>query len=210
MACAVGDRPIRAGRNYLRTAGWAGVDDKRGGIGFKLPLGVRTFTCTAPGMAMSAAETWNVNCDALTNDVGPSPNPGLPGLLQTTSAPELKLLPFTVRVNAGPSAVALVGDMEETTGGEAAGGGLDDDTPLPPQPGNPTRRPSTMKQSRHRELICPSFCSSRKQDCLPQGHSIFSSARALKTITPVCTTGLMCLRQPEKKERHSKHPRPWV
>lgn len=107
---------------------------------------------------MSAAEIVLVTCDALTNDVEPLPNPGLPGLLQITSAPEMKLLPFTVSAKPGSPAVTLEGDSEEIEGvGPVDIGPPNDDPPLPPQADNPTRSPSTIKQSRRRELICPSF-----------------------------------------------------
>ena len=112
-----------------------------------------TVTCTVPGMAMSAAEIGLVTCDALTNDVEPMPNPGLPGLLQITSAPEMKLLPFTVSVKPGSPAVTLEGDSEEIEGvGPMGIGPPKDDPPPPPQADSPTRSPSTVKQCRRRDL----------------------------------------------------------
>ena len=58
-------------------------------------MGSRTVTCTVPGIAILAAETWSVTCEALTNVAGPPTNPGSPGFVHPTFAPEMKLTPFT-------------------------------------------------------------------------------------------------------------------
>src|SRR6185312_8002687 len=113
---------------------------------------------TVPGMAMSAAEIGLVTCDVLTNAVVAVPEAGLSGLDQTTVVPEMKLLPFTVSVKPGSPAVTLEIDSEEIEGvGPMDIGPPNDAPPPPPQAGNPTRSPSTSKQSRLRELICPSL-----------------------------------------------------
>jgi hypothetical protein len=69
-------------------------------------LGLRTVICKTPGWAMSDAKMVAVSCNALTKVVAR----GLP--LTSTSMPTAKLLPVTVRANAGPPAVTEEGLME--------------------------------------------------------------------------------------------------
>jgi hypothetical protein len=87
------------------------------------PLGSRAVTCTVPGIAILAAETWSVTCEALTNVAGPPTNPGSPGFVHPTFAPEMKLLPFTVSVKPAPPAVVFAGEIEEIAGAELIVGG---------------------------------------------------------------------------------------
>ena len=63
---------------------------------------------------MSLAVTAAVTCEALTNVVLRDEP------FHCTVAPDTKPLPFTVRVNAGPPAVALFGNSDDSVG--AAGG----------------------------------------------------------------------------------------
>ena len=63
-----------------------------------------------PGVAMSAAGTVAVSCEADTNVVASA----VP--FQFTVAPETKLVPFTVKVKPGPPAVAQVGLSELIVG----------------------------------------------------------------------------------------------
>src|SRR5260370_40037209 len=80
------------------------------------PSGLKTRICTEPGIAIAPAGIWSVTIDEFTNVTSPPlKNPGFPGFLQTRSAPERKWLPFTVRVNAAPPAVALMREIEEIT-----------------------------------------------------------------------------------------------
>lgn len=73
----------------------------------ELPLsGLTTLTVTAPAEATSPAEMAAVSCELLTKVVVR----GLP--FHCTVAPETKLLPFTVNVNAGAPAPALLGERE--------------------------------------------------------------------------------------------------
>src|SRR5260370_14356993 len=69
------------------------------------------------GNGLPPAGTWSSTREKFRIEISPPlKNPGFPGFLQTRSAPERKWLPFTVRVNAAPPAVALMGEMEEITG----------------------------------------------------------------------------------------------
>ena len=75
------------------------------------PAGFVTVTFTVPAVAISAvgivATIW-----VLVTDEGV-----MAGLVpKFTVAPLTKLVPFTVNVKAGPPAVALDGDIEETVG----------------------------------------------------------------------------------------------
>ena len=72
--------------------------------------GLNTVTWPVPAVAMSAAVIAACNCVALTNVVvrlAP---------FQFSIDPEMKPVPFTVRVNAAPPAVALAGDSELIVG----------------------------------------------------------------------------------------------
>lgn len=101
---------------------------------------------------MSAAEIGLVTCDVLTNAVVAVPEAGLSGLDQTTVVPEMKLLPFTVRVKPGSPAVTLEIESEEIDGVGPMDIGPPNDAP-PPQADHPTGSPSAIKHSRPRELI---------------------------------------------------------
>ncbi len=72
--------------------------------------GLATVTAWEPADAMSAAVMLAVNCVALTNDVVRAEPP------HSTATPETKLLPFTVRVNPAPPAIAVAGPSEEIVG----------------------------------------------------------------------------------------------
>src|SRR2546425_10206070 len=72
--------------------------------------GFVTLTKAEPAVAMSAAAMLAVSRVALTNVVGR----GLP--VHCTSAPDTKLLPSAVRVNAGPPAVGLPGGVARSDG----------------------------------------------------------------------------------------------
>src|SRR4030095_15012844 len=74
------------------------------------PPGFATVTCAVPAVAMSLAGIAAVSCVALTNVVVRA----VP--FHCTTEPETKLLPFTVSVNAGPPAVALLGESEVNEG----------------------------------------------------------------------------------------------
>jgi hypothetical protein len=76
---------------------------------------------------MSAAGTEAVSCVALTKVVVRLPP------FQLTTELDTKLEPFTVRVKAGPPAVALVGEIV-LIAGVGFGGGLDDPPPQPALP----------------------------------------------------------------------------
>src|SRR6266850_1973300 len=65
--------------------------------------GLNTVTCAVPGLAMSVSGIEALTCEDETNAVGRST------LFHRTIDPGMKLLPFTVSVNAGPPAVADVG-----------------------------------------------------------------------------------------------------
>src|SRR5437016_9116272 len=73
--------------------------------------GLRTLTAAEPAVAMSAAGMLAVTRVALTNVVVRT------APFQRTVAPETKLFPSAVRVNAGPPAVALFGVSVERVGG---------------------------------------------------------------------------------------------
>jgi hypothetical protein len=73
-------------------------------------VGVNTVTDAVPAVAISAAVIAAVNCVALTNVVVRV----LPFHCATDVL--MKLLPFSVSVNAGPAAVAELGDSEASTG----------------------------------------------------------------------------------------------
>ena len=72
--------PFAPDRNYLRSAGGPGVNDKRERHRLANAIGVRTVTCTAPGMAMSAAEIGMLTCDVLTNAAVAVPKSGIIGV----------------------------------------------------------------------------------------------------------------------------------
>ena len=75
-----------------------------------------------PALAIRLAGTAAVNCVELTNVVANA----VP--FQRTAAPERKLVPFTVRVNAGPPAIAEVGLKPVIVGvGALTGNGADAD-----------------------------------------------------------------------------------
>src|SRR5262245_62120173 len=74
------------------------------------PPGITTLPCAVPAALMSVAGIAAVSCVALTNVVLRA----VP--FHCTTEPETKLLPFTVKVNAGPPAVALFGDSEVNAG----------------------------------------------------------------------------------------------
>src|ERR1044071_1761225 len=67
------------------------------------PSGLRTLTAAEPAVATSAAGMLAVSRVALPNVVVRA------APFQRTVAPETKLLPSAVKVNAGPPAVALLG-----------------------------------------------------------------------------------------------------
>src|SRR5690242_13631372 len=69
------------------------------------PPGLVTVTLKLPAVAMSKARRAAVSCVALTKVVE-RPLP-----LKLTAAPLTKYVPFTVKVNAAPPAIALVGEM---------------------------------------------------------------------------------------------------
>jgi hypothetical protein len=106
-------------------------------------VGLEIEICTEPGIAITAAGIWSVTCDEFTNVTSPPLKSGFPEFRQITSAPDRKLLPFTVRVNAAPLAVALVGEIEEMTGAGPGGGGGPKCIPGL-QPDIPTRAPKRM------------------------------------------------------------------
>jgi hypothetical protein len=75
-----------------------------------VPLGLRTVTCSVPGIAILAAETWSVTREALKNVAGPPTNPGLPG--------------FRPRyVRTGDEVAAVHGERETGTTGRCVRGG---------------------------------------------------------------------------------------
>ena len=73
-------------------------------------VGLNTVTCAVPAVAMSAAVMAAFICVALTKVVVRL----LP--FQFTTVLEMNPVPFTVRVNAAPPAVAFAGDSELTVG----------------------------------------------------------------------------------------------
>lgn len=75
------------------------------------------------------------------------------GLVQKTIAPETKLLPLTVSVNAEPPAVALEGEIEETEGVELPGGGGTGPLVPPPQADKPARLMKYTQQNKRRKFI---------------------------------------------------------
>ena len=75
-----------------------------------LPPAFVTVILALPEVAISAAGTAAVNCVELTKVVTS------PVLFQVTVAPERKLVPFTVSVNADPPAVAELGLRPEMVG----------------------------------------------------------------------------------------------
>src|SRR6267378_2888480 len=66
--------------------------------------GLNTVTCAVPGLAMSVSGIEALTCDDETNAVGRLE------LFHRTIDPGMKLLPFTVSVNAGPPAGVDAGD----------------------------------------------------------------------------------------------------
>jgi hypothetical protein len=74
------------------------------------PHGVTTVTEAVPAVAMRAAGTVAVSCVAETNVVVSAV------AFHFTVEPERKLVPFTVKVNCGPPAVAQVGLSELIVG----------------------------------------------------------------------------------------------
>ena len=72
--------------------------------------GFVTVTLNVPAAAMSGAVIAAVTCVALTNVVV------LDAPLKFTTEPETKPVPFTVKVNAAPPAVALVGESDVIVG----------------------------------------------------------------------------------------------
>ena len=72
-----------------------------------------TVTDSVPGVAMRLAVTWAVNSVEFTKVVVSAV------LFQWTTAPERKPVPFTVRMKAGPLAVAAMGLREVITGSAA-------------------------------------------------------------------------------------------
>lgn len=70
------------------------------------PFDVSTATLAVPGLAIKVAGTAAVNCPAVTNEV----DRVLP--FHSTKSPETKFDPVTVRLNAAPPAVVVVGEME--------------------------------------------------------------------------------------------------
>ena len=83
-----------------------------------VPPGLVTVTLKLPAMAMSEARMAAVSCIALTNVVARA----LP--LKLTLEPLRKFVPFTVKVRAGPPAMALVGEILVIVG--VSGAGLQD------------------------------------------------------------------------------------
>ena len=74
------------------------------------PPGFTTLTCAVPAAAMSLAGIAAVTRVALTNVVVRA----VP--FHCTTDPETESLPFAVSVNAGPPAVALLGDRVVSAG----------------------------------------------------------------------------------------------
>ena len=72
--------------------------------------GFVTVTVAVPAVTISAAVIAAVNCVALTNVVI------FAAPLNLTTDVETKAVPFTVRLNAAPPAVALVGEREVAVG----------------------------------------------------------------------------------------------
>ena len=72
--------------------------------------GFTTVTGTVPAVPMSAAPIDAVSCAELTNVVVRA------APFHCTTAPDTKLLPLTVSVNAGPPAVALLGTSDVSVG----------------------------------------------------------------------------------------------
>lgn len=99
--------------------------------------GLKTVTSAVPPTAMSLEGIAAVSCVLLTKVVVWS------APFQRTTERALKLVPFTVRVNPGPPAVALEGKIEKSKGGrlgekEMGTGGVE------PQPAsNEIKRAST-------------------------------------------------------------------
>src|ERR1700756_1030463 len=77
----------------------------------KVSPGATTVTCTESAVAIRFAGTEAVSCAALTNVV----DTGVP--FHCTAAPLTNPRQFTVKVNAGPPAVAVFGFREVTVGG---------------------------------------------------------------------------------------------
>src|SRR3990172_2694501 len=88
------------------------------GSAFEIPppgAGLKTVTCAVPVVATSLAGMDAWSCVALTKVVVRS------APFQRTTEDEMKLLPVTVRVKAGPPAVALLGERELRMGVGSAG-----------------------------------------------------------------------------------------
>ena len=86
------------------------------------PFGLATVTCAGPGWAIRFAETDAVSC------VGPTTVVVSAVPLNVATAPSRKFVPFTVSVNAGPPATAVLGDrlvIVGTGGFTARGSGFD-------------------------------------------------------------------------------------
>ena len=109
--------------------------------------GLVTWTGAVPAVAMFAAGTEAVSCEALTKVVARL----LP--FQLTTEPDTKFDPFTVRVKAGPPAVAAVGEsvVIAGVGFGGGGGGLEDPPPQPTQ--LPMRIAATMIRARYRLFL---------------------------------------------------------
>jgi len=75
------------------------------------PPGLVTVTLKLPAVAISEAGIAAVSCVALTNVVATA----VP--LKLTVEPLTKFVPFTVKMKAGPPAMALVGEMVVIVGG---------------------------------------------------------------------------------------------
>jgi hypothetical protein len=74
------------------------------------PPGFVTVICASPPLAMSLAGMEALSCVLLTKVVGRV------APFHRTTEPETKLLPFTVKVNAGPPTAAAAGDSDDNVG----------------------------------------------------------------------------------------------
>jgi hypothetical protein len=101
--------------------------------------GFVTFTLKVPATAMSPAKIVAVTCVEFTNAVA------LAFPLKFTAAPVTKPLPFTVSVNPAPPAVAVVGEIEVTTGGGFVTGSVTVPEVPPPGAGLVTDRESVAR-----------------------------------------------------------------
>jgi|HubBroStandDraft_1064217.scaffolds.fasta_scaffold132350_1 hypothetical protein len=116
-------------------------------------VGLTTVILVFPAAAMSVAVIAAVSCVADTNVVVRLEP------FHCTVEPEMKLLPFTVKVKAAPPMVADEGESELIAGTGLDGGGFDDDDE-PPQPESPNTTISETSESliltAHAD--CPRFC----------------------------------------------------